>query len=154
MHATHVKQRNLNFHRAVSALTYILNTTIEMWFLAVAESIAKGCIIVRDCGFHNGKILSCKALCFLHMAEDTCQHTPLLSYFPCWVIAEWLIPPSMQCGWFRPNCWLANQWPTFSAMWSGIRHLLFSKLNYTALTDYQLSTCRTFSLKLPSAHHF
>lgn len=44
-----------------------------MWFLAVAGSRAKGCIIARECGFDNDKILSRRTLS--HMAEDTCQNT-------------------------------------------------------------------------------
>lgn len=119
-----------------------------MWFLAVAGSRAKGCIIARECGFNNDKILSCRTLCLTWLKTLAKTHS-MLSYFPHWVIAKRAIPPSMWWDWFPLNCWLPNEWPTFPTTWSGSWHLPLSKLNYTALTNYQLTTEQNISPKAP-----
>lgn len=82
---------NLDFE-GVSGLASLLNTVIELWFLTVAGNIAKGCIVVRDCGFDNYVLLHCRAIYFAWVKE-LANTNFMFSYFPHWVIAEWVIPP-------------------------------------------------------------
>lgn len=88
---THVSQSNLDLQGVVSALTSLLNTVIELWFLTVAESIAKGCIIVRLWLWQ----LCAPALqgSYFTWVKELANTRSMFSYFPYWVIAKWVIPP-------------------------------------------------------------
>lgn len=72
---------NLHFE-GVSALTSLLNTVIELWFLAVAGSMAKACVVVRDCGFDNSMLLHCRAIYFTRVKEGALPtHTSCFHIF-------------------------------------------------------------------------
>lgn len=90
---THVSPSILDSQGVVSALTSLLNIVIELWFLTVAGSIAKDCIIVRDCGFDSYVFFHCRALCFTWVKE-LASTAFVFSYFPHWVIAKWVNPPN------------------------------------------------------------
>lgn len=120
---THVSPSILDFQGVVWALTSLLNIVIELWFFTVAGSIAKGCIIVRDCGFDNYVLLHCKALCFAWVKE--LANTPFMfSYFPHWVIAKWANPPKCsKIDFIQTADWLISG-PVFQPcdLASGIYH--------------------------------
>lgn len=120
---THVSPSILDFQGVVSALTSLLNTVIELWFLTVAGSIAKGCITVRDCGFDNYVLLHCRALYFTWVKEVA--NTPFMfSYFPRWVIVRWANPPKCSKIDFIPTAdWLISG-PVFQPcdLASGTQH--------------------------------
>lgn len=76
---THVGWSNLGFQGVVLALTSLLNTVIELWFLTVARSTARGCVALRDCGFDNYVPFHCTALYFTRVKEPT--HTSCFHIF-------------------------------------------------------------------------
>lgn len=116
---------NLDFE-GVSALASLLNTVIELWFLTVAGNIAKGCVVVRDCGFDNYVLLHCRAIYLGEGAwvKELANTNFMFSYFPHWVIAEWVIPPKCSKFDFIQNAdWLVSS-PVFQShdLACGIHH--------------------------------
>lgn len=139
---THVSWSNLEFQGVVLALTSLLNTVIELWFLTVARSTARGCVAVRDCGFDNYVPFHCRALYFTRVKEP---NTLCVFIFSSLGNCKMGNSTKMQQDWFHPNCRLANQRPSFPVMWSGIWHLPPIKWNYPALINDQLAPERDYS---------